>query len=177
MRRSADLPRRHCQQASSDDAEGAAMQRADAQTSQYAGAIGWRTGCRRARHDDANGGKCRRWLCADQVCAASRSPLKANSASLAGARHGDLQGQVTSATAVATADAVSAPRGTRTAASWELQLCTALRRSQIPIYKNCGHRRYYGPFSGGNLRITRSWHYRLRSVKRLADYLAAAHLS
>lgn len=101
MRRSADLPRRHCQQASSDDAEGAAMQRADAQTSQYTGAIGWRTRCRRAWRDDASSGKRRRWLCAEQVCVARRNPHKAISASLAGANaRQSLQGQVTTATAV-----------------------------------------------------------------------------
>jgi hypothetical protein len=77
------------------------MQRADAQTSLHTGAIGWRSGCRRARRDDASSGKRRRWLCADQVCVASRSSPKANSVSLAGAKaRRSLQGQVTTATAV-----------------------------------------------------------------------------
>lgn len=77
------------------------MQRADAQTSLHTGAIGWRTGCRRTKHDDASSGKRRKWLCADQVCVASRNPLNANSASLAGANaRQSLQGQVTTATAV-----------------------------------------------------------------------------
>jgi hypothetical protein len=111
MRRSADLPRRHCQQASSDDAEGAAMQRADAQTSQPAGAIGWRTGCRRARHDDENGGTGRRWLCADQVCVVNQARSKRTRHLWPARRHGDLQGQVTTATAVTTAAAVGEDSG------------------------------------------------------------------